>query len=116
MECLEDKLFISERLSNIGQIVGHSFNGLTVIVDIKRTFLNGFDLFFELYSTIVLIVSEQRSERLPEIMYGGSFGENHTLKIVTYGAIYPCLEKKISTRPFGRRDMIHTIMTKEKIG
>lgn len=60
MKGLEDLLFVSDWMADIGEAVGSGFDFLPIIMNTHRAFLKRFELFFEMNSLIIFIAGEQR--------------------------------------------------------
>lgn len=60
MKGLEDLLFVSDWMADIGEAIGSGFDFLAIIMNTHRAFLKRFELFFEMNSLIIFIVGEQR--------------------------------------------------------
>lgn len=91
VKSLEDELLVRDGMTDIGQLVGNLFNGLAIIMNGHRAFLERFEFFFELDSAVVFVVGEERGKIGPKGVGGCGFRENHTREVVGDCAVNPGL-------------------------
>lgn len=84
-------MLVRNGMTNIGKVICRLFDFLAVIMNSEQALFERLELFFEMDGTVILIVGEQRSQRLLQVMGRCCFRENNTRQIIRYCVVNPGL-------------------------